>query len=168
MAFGVGGKGTGFRGDCLVVDDPLNAKKQHSEAALEEVIFWFDQVMSSRLNDPSTGAIVIVMQRLSERDLAAHVLARAGYEHLNLPTEFEPERQTITSIGRDRRVEEGELLFPALFPTAVIAEAKTILGAQGYAAQHQQRPAPAEGGIFKRHWWRFWQQFGPGSRSFGR
>src|SRR5579863_9087732 len=34
MALGVGGKGTGFRGDCLVVDDPLNAKKQHSEAAL--------------------------------------------------------------------------------------------------------------------------------------
>jgi len=157
MAFGVGGKGTGFRGDCLVVDDPLNAKKQHSEAALEEVIFWFDQVMSSRLNEPSTGAIVIIMQRLSERDLAAHVLARTGYEHLNLPTEFEPERRTITSIGRDRRVTDGELLFPALFPPAVIAEAKTILGAQGYAAQHQQRPAPAEGGIFKRHWWRFWQ-----------
>jgi predicted phage terminase large subunit-like protein len=160
MAFGVGGKGTGFRGDCLVVDDPLNAKKQHSETALEEVIFWFDQVMSSRLNDPSTGAIVIIMQRLSERDLAAHVLARAGYEHLSLPTEFEPERQTTTSIGCDRRVKDGELLFPGLFPAAVIAEAKTILGAQGYAAQHQQRPAPAEGGIFKRHWWRFWQPKG--------
>ena len=157
MAFGVGGKGTGFRGDCLVVDDPLNAKKQHSEAALGEVIFWFEQVMSSRLNDPSTGAIVIIMQRLSERDLAAHVLARAGYEHLNLPTEYEPERRTMTSIGRDPRVKEGELLFPGLFPAAVIAEAKTTLGSQGYAAQHQQRPAPAEGGIFKRHWWRFWQ-----------
>jgi hypothetical protein len=114
-----------------VVDDPLNAKKQHSEAALEEVIFWFDQVMSSRLNDPSTGTIVIIMQRLSERDLAAHVLARTGYEHLNLPSEFEPERRTITSIGCDRRVADGELLFPAVFPPAVIAEAKTILGAQG-------------------------------------
>jgi hypothetical protein len=81
--------------------------------------------------------------------------------HLSLPTEFEPERQTTTSIGCDRRVKDGELLFPGLFPAAGIAEAKTILGAQGYAAQHQERPAPAEGGIFKRHWWRFWQP--PGS-----
>ncbi len=38
MAFGVGGKGTGFRGDCLVVDDPLSAKKQHSEPALTGVV----------------------------------------------------------------------------------------------------------------------------------
>jgi predicted phage terminase large subunit-like protein len=112
--------------------------------------------MSSRLNDPSTGSIVIIMQRLSERDLAAHVLARGGYEHLNLPTEFELERRTVTSIGRDPRVNEGQLLFPRLFPQTVIAEAKTNLGTQGYAAQHQQRPAPAEGGIFKRYWWRFW------------
>jgi predicted phage terminase large subunit-like protein len=161
MALGVGGKGTGFRGDCLVVDDPLNAKKQHSEPALNEVIFWFDQVMSSRLNDPATGSIVIIMQRLSERDLAAHVLDRGGYEHLNLPTEFERERPCLTCLGRlDPRIEDGELLFPGLFPKSVIEEAKIVLGSQGFAAQHQQRPAPAEGGIFKRRWWRFWQPRG--------
>jgi hypothetical protein len=161
MALGVGGKGTGFRGDCLVVDDPLNAKKQHSEAALNEVIFWFDQVMSSRLNDPATGSIVIIMQRLSERDLAAHVLDRGGYEHLNLPTEFERERPCLTCLGRlDPRIEDGELLFPGLFPKPVIEEAKIALGSQGFAAQHQQRPAPAEGIIFKRQWWRFWKPRG--------
>ena len=161
MALGVGGKGTGFRGDCLVVDDPLNAKKQYSEPALNEVIFWFDQVMSSRLNDPATGSIVIIMQRLSERDLAAHVLDRGGYEHLNLPTEFERERPCLTCLGRlDPRIEDGELLFPGLFPKPVIEEAKIVLGSQGYAAQHQQRPAPAEGEIFKRTWWRFWKPKG--------
>jgi predicted phage terminase large subunit-like protein len=164
MAFGVGGKGTGFRGDCLVIDDPLSAKKQHSEAALHEVRFWFDQVMSSRLNDPATGAIVIIMQRLSERDLAAHVLDRGGYVHLNLPTEFDP-RATCTTVAlrpgqaawQDPRTREGELLFPQLFPAEIIAAAKTSLGSQGYAAQHQQRPAPVEGGIIKRYWWGFWK-----------
>jgi predicted phage terminase large subunit-like protein len=158
MALGVGGKGTGFRGDCLVVDDPLNAKKQHSEPALSEVIFWFDQVMSSRLNDPLTGAIVIITQRLSERDLAGHVVERGGYVHLNLPSEFEPERRSITPIlgWQDPRSADGELLFPQLFPQEVIDQAKVSLGSQGFAAQHQQRPAPAEGNIFKRHWWCFW------------
>ena len=57
MALGVGGKGTGFRGDCLIIDDPLNAKKQHSEAALNEVVFWYDQVMYSRLNDAAAMSI---------------------------------------------------------------------------------------------------------------
>jgi predicted phage terminase large subunit-like protein len=157
MAFGIGGKGSGFRGDCVVVDDPLNAKKQHSTKALEEVVMWFDQVMSSRLNDLSQGAFVIIMQRLNERDLAGHVMQRGGYEVLSLPSEFEPERRCVTSIWRDPRTQAGELLFPQLFPPPVIAEAKKTLGAQGYASQHQQRPAPAEGGIFKRHWWRFWR-----------
>jgi predicted phage terminase large subunit-like protein len=159
MAFGVGGKGTGFRGDYLVVDDPLNAKKQHSEAALNEVRFWFDQVMSSRLNEPSTGSIVIIMQRLSERDLAAHVLVREEYVHLNLPTEFEPETcsRTPELSWQDPRTRDRQLLFPGLFPAEVIQRAKVSLGSQGFAAQHQQRPAPAEGGIFKRHWWKLWR-----------
>jgi predicted phage terminase large subunit-like protein len=158
MALGVGGKGTGFRGDCLVVDDPLNAKSQYSDVALDEVIFWFDQVMSTRLNDPTTGSIVIIMQRLSEKDLAAHVLRRGGYEHLNLPTEFEPEHRCTTSVlnWQDPRQNESELLFPQLFPAEAIRQAKISLGSRGFAAQHQQRPAPAEGGIFKRDWWRFW------------
>jgi predicted phage terminase large subunit-like protein len=157
LAFGVGGKGTGYRGDYLVIDDPLSARKQYSDAALREVIFWFDQVMSTRLNDPAHGAIVIIMQRLSERDLAGHVLDRGGYEHLNLPSEFEMERVCVTSVGKDPRQRSGELLFPALFPESVIQEAKSVLGPQGYAAQHQQRPAPVEGSIFKRSWWRFWR-----------
>jgi predicted phage terminase large subunit-like protein len=168
MALSVGSKCTGFRGDYFVVDDPLNAKKQHSDAALNEVIFWWDQVMSSRLNDLAKGAIVIIMQRLSERDLAAHVLEQGGYEHLNLPTEFERERRATTSLRNaktretwcDPRQQDGELLFVPLFPAAVIADAKKILGPQGYAAQHQQRPAPAEGIIFKRQWWRFWKPKG--------
>ncbi len=96
MALSVGGKGTGFRADHLVVDDPLNARDQHSRSALEEVINWFDQAMSSRLNDPAHGGIVIIMQRLSELDLAAHVLRRDGYVHLNLPSCFEPERACAT------------------------------------------------------------------------
>ena len=161
MALGVGGKGTGFRSDCLVIDDPLNARKQHSEPALRDTIFWFDQVMSSRLNDLARGSIIIVMQRLNERDLAGHVLERGGFDHLNLPTEYEPERACVTSLGRpDPRTKEGELLFEPLFPAEVVAEAKRNLGTQGFAAQHQQRPAPAEGDIFKRHWWRFWQPAG--------
>lgn len=165
FSMSVGGRATGFRGDTVVCDDPLNAKEQHSEAARKECLVWWDRVMSSRLNDQRTGTRVIIMQRLHEGDLAGHVLARGGYEHLCLPTEWEPERKDasrdgipgVTGIGwRDPRREPGELLFPALFPAAVVEEAKRDLGARDFAGQHQQRPAPAGGALFQRHWWRFY------------
>ena len=158
LSLGVGGKATGFRADCLICDDPLNARDQYSTAALDEAVFWWDQVMSSRLNDPMKGAKVIIMQRLSDRDLSAHVLGQKEYEHLNLPTEFEPDRRARTCIGwTDPRTRERELLFPALFPLEAIEQAKRDLGGQGFAAQHQQRPSPEEGGVIKRHWWNYWQ-----------
>jgi hypothetical protein len=31
---------------------------------------------------------------------------------------------------------------------------------RSYAGQYQQRPAPAEGGVLKRHWWRYLQPRG--------
>jgi predicted phage terminase large subunit-like protein len=58
----------------------------------------------------------------------------------------------------DPRKEEGELLFPQFYNAAVIAQAKLDLG-DSYSAQHQQRPAPATGSIFKKHWWRFYKYF---------
>lgn len=161
LSLSVGGKATGFRGDALVVDDPLNAKEQHSEAAREEVKFWWDQVMSSRLNDMRVGAKVVIMQRLHEDDLSGHVLAKGGYEHLCLPTEFEPARRSTTSIGfADPRQLPGELLFPEMFPAPVVDGIKKDLGGAGFAGQHQQRPNPAGGGLFQRHQWRYWQPVG--------
>ncbi len=157
----VNGQGTGHRGDCIVVDDPLNAKNQHSTAVLEACIFWWDQVMSSRLNDLVNGSKVIIMQRLSDKDLSAHVIAQGGYEHLCLPTEYEPDRKCRTSIGwSDPRTKEKELLFPQLFGDGAVALAKRDLGTAGFAGQHQQRPSPAGGGMLKSHWWNYWQPKG--------
>ena len=159
LALSVGGRGTGERGDARVVDDPMNREDQHSEPTRKQVIDWWDQTMSSRLNNPSTGASVIIMQRLHEDDLSGHCIPKGNYELLMLPSEFEPDRRARTFITfdgakrqffEDPRTVAGELLFPTLFPPPVIAQAKVDLASYGYAGQHQQRPAPESGGIFKR------------------
>ena len=158
MSLSVGGRGTGFRGDAIVIDDPLNASDQYSENARNVSIAFWDQTMSSRLNDPRTGARVIVMQRLHDQDLSGHVLLQGNYVHLCLPSEFEPERRSVTSIGwQDPRSERGEVLFEALYPQTVLDQAKKDLGSAGFAGQHQQRPSPATGGILKRFWWGYWK-----------
>jgi predicted phage terminase large subunit-like protein len=153
IATSVGGAATGEGGDFVIVDDPHNVSEGESEAMLTETVQWWDEVMSTRLNNPKTGCKVIIMQRVSERDLSAHVLAKGGYTHLCLPMEYEKERHCRTSLGwEDWRTQDGELLWPARVGPPELAELKVALGSYGVAGQLQQRPAPRGGGMFKRQW----------------
>lgn len=51
---------------------------------------------------------------------------------------------------QDIRTKEGELLFEARFSRQTVERDKVSLGSVGHAGQNQQRPAPREGGMFKR------------------
>jgi predicted phage terminase large subunit-like protein len=152
---------TGERGDYLVVDDPHSVEQAESDAARISTTDWWNGTMSTRLNDLSKGHKVVIQQRLHESDLTGDLLTRGGYELLCLPAEFEPDHRCHTSIGwTDPRTAPGELLWPQRIDTAALETLKTTLGSYRYAGQYQQRPAPAEGGILKRHWWRYWQPRG--------
>jgi len=149
----VGGLGTGEGGDIIVVDDPHNVLEGESDAKRMEVIDWWDETMSTRLNDPDTGSKVIVMQRVHGGDLSGHVLRKGGYEHLMIPMRFEEKRVCVTVLGRvDPRVEDGELAWPDRFSESATTKLERAMGAYATAGQFQQRPASREGAIFKRHW----------------
>ena len=149
VATSVDGSATGEGGDCVVVDDPHNVREGESVLRREAAMIWWDEVMSTRLNDPETGSKVIVMQRIHEQDLAGHVLEQGGYEHLCLPLEYEPDRKCVTSIGfQDPRTEDGELLWPERVGPDARADYERVLGQYAYAGQMQQRPAPRQGGMF--------------------
>ena len=150
--------GTGERGDYVVVDDPHSVDQAESDAERQSAIDWWNGSMSTRRNDFATGHMVVIQQRLHEADLTGDLLKKGGYEWLCLPAEFEPERRCTTSIGwSDPRKEGGELLWPEKVTQADLEHLKVTLGSYRYAGQYQQRPSPAEGGIFKRLWWRYWR-----------
>lgn len=157
----VGGSATGEGGDRVVVDDPHNVTERESDAIRHATLEWWDQTMSTRLNDPKRGARVIVMQRVHEKDLSGHVLEQGGYDHLCLPAEFEPARKFSTSIDwRDHRTTEGELLWPKRIGARELADFKLRLGPSGYAGQFQQRPVPAGGARFRQEWFRYFRGTG--------
>jgi predicted phage terminase large subunit-like protein len=157
LATSVGGTVTGEGGDRLICDDPHSVQEAESDTVRMGTVDWWDMVMSTRLNDPRTAAKVIVMQRCHEQDLSGHVLEQGGWEYLCLPAEYEVTTR-VTSIGwSDPRMEPGELLWPERFGSREIDGLKRSLGSYGTAGQLQQRPSPAEGGIIKRHWWRYWE-----------
>jgi len=141
---------TGRRGDRVLWDDPHSVEDSHSDAKLEEANRVFRETLPTRLNNPDRSAIIVVMQRLSERDISGEILSKGlGYEHLCLPMEWEAPRKA-TSIGFvDPRTEVGELLFPERFPREVIDRDKKVMGDYAVAGQLQQRPAPAKGGEFR-------------------
>lgn len=161
---GAGGAITGVRADCLLVDDPNDAREVHSKAhrtAINER--WWDAAFHNRIADPARSKRIVIMQRLHEEDLAGYLLAKEGaqWAHLCLPMEFDREMVKRTWLGwEDPRTADGELLFPQRFTKEYLDGERMTLGSAGYAGQMQQRPAPAAGNRFKREWWRFWSPTG--------
>ncbi len=152
---GVLGKG----GTHIVVDDPHNPREAQSEVQRKAAIDFFDQTLSTRLDDKKTGAIVVIMQRLHEKDLSGHILERGGYEHLCLPAEAETRTIIQMPISSKEVIrEEGAILWPKREGAKELHAQKRALGSYGYSGQYQQRPSPADGGIFKRSWWRYYKQ----------
>lgn len=148
----VGGKATGHRGHMVITDDTLDAAEAHSGAA-REMVHNHMRALSSRSVSPKHFRWINIGQRLHEDDAGGWCRAR-GFETLCLPSEFDPARACSTSIGfTDWRTTKGELLYPALYDHALLAEAKVNMGPYGYSAQHQQLPVPADGGVLKRQWW---------------
>lgn len=144
---------TGARGDRVILDDPLSAHAANSEAELLDAELAFLETLPTRINN-DRSAIVVIMQRLHERDTSGLILSKAlPYTHLCLPMRFEAERRCQTSIGfTDPRTTEGELLFPDRFPEPQVAELERTLGSYATAGQLQQRPVPRGGGLFKKSW----------------
>ncbi len=167
-ATSITGSITGTGGDIIGIDDPLNAEEAHSKAAREQANRVISEVVATRLNNPTTGRIALIQQRLHQEDPTGFLLESGGWEHLMLPSEFETERRCMTrSVGgtefwRDPRETEGELLFPDRFPATVLATIRAGLRETAYCAQHLQRPSPAGGIMFMKDWWRFWKPDGTG------
>ena len=156
---------TGARGDRILVDDPLSADDANSEAALKSAEITFTEALPTRVNNDQS-AIVVIMQRLHERDTSGIILDRGlGYTHLCLPMRFDATRRCSTPFFTDPRQADGELLFPERFPEAQVVELERTLGSYATAGQLQQRPAPRGGGMFKRGDFKAWAgEIPPGTR----
>lgn len=162
IATSVGGAATGEGGSRLILDDPHGAQDAQSEAMRETALEWFDQVWATRLNNPKTDAMVVVMQRLHAKDISGHILASSnGWEHICIPAEWDGVPRK-TSLGNyDPRTKEGDLICPERFGRKEIEQLKVSLGSYGTAGQLQQRPAPSGGGILKTENFRLWPNSKP-------
>jgi predicted phage terminase large subunit-like protein len=146
---------TGGRADRLLIDDPHSIDTAESDVDRERAEMRFRESATFRLNEPVRSAIIVIMQRLHEKDISGVILRlKLRYVHVMLPMRFEPERACVTPFGTDRRTIEGELLFPERFPPEVVDRDEAASTAHAVASQQQQRPGPRGGLTFKRHWFK--------------
>lgn len=142
---------TGKHAHKHIIDDPIDptGAAAHSGIELDYVINWHGQTMSTRFVDPKCPVTVLIMQRVHQRDLAAKLIA-SGATVLCLPMRYE--RHHPHRYARDPRTREGELLDARRHSEETVTALETELGPSQTAAQLQQRPSPAGGGIIKRDW----------------
>lgn len=156
VCVGIEGGLTGRPVDLLIIDDPYKDAKQADSKAWKQTVedFW-REVALPRL---APGAPVVLIQtRWREDDMAGWLAKEYGDEWtvLNIPAQadHDPEQGETDVLGR----EVGEFMESARRRT-VTDWLKKIreVGSRGWNALYQGRPSPAEGTMFKRPNWRYY------------
>ena len=154
MAAGVGGPVTGRGADIFLIDDPIkNLQDALSETIRKNTWDWYRSTALTRL--APGGAMVIVMTRWHEDDLAGRLLAAAKngsgekWDVIKMPAKAEAD----DLLGRPL----GQWLWLDRFSIQEYEDRKNALGTFIHEALYQQNPGPAEGRIFKRTWWKFYK-----------
>jgi predicted phage terminase large subunit-like protein len=156
FATSVGGTVTGEGGDILIVDDPHNAVDISSSEKRDKVKSWFAQSFVSRLDNKKDGAIVVVMQRLHNDDLAGYLLETQPdlWHKLVIPSVADASvNYQYGNYSHDFK--KGELLHADREGDMELKRAMLELGDQNYEAQYLQRPSINENGLITKDLFRY-------------
>lgn len=145
-AAGVGSGVTGMGANLIIIDDPVKSREEaNSETYRQRVWDWYTDDLYTR-REPG-AAMLLIQTRWHEDDLAGRILASEdgpNWTVVNLPAEAEEG----DPLGRPI----GAALCRERYDEAALASIRLVLGSWSYAALYQQRPMPAEGGMFRRQW----------------
>lgn len=136
-AAGVGGPITGRGANVAIIDDPVkNWEEASSKTYRDKVWKWYQSVLRTRLTP--NGAIVLVMTRWHEDDLAGRLLKQEGdnWDIVNFPAIAKEE----DILGR----EEGEALWPERYPISEIEDIRNTLLDRMFLSLYQQEPRKTE------------------------
>jgi hypothetical protein len=106
---------------------------------------WIESSVRTRFNDPSKGAMILIMHRLAPDDLSGTLEPHADYV-LKLPLIAE-KRERFVYEGRDLMVRAiGEPLNPARISIEEVDGIKARTPTHVFEAQYQQRPRASMSG----------------------
>lgn len=153
LAAGVDCGITGRSADIGVIDDPIKGYKEATSELTKNAIWnWYRTDFYTRLQ---SGAGVIVMQtRWAEDDLVGRLLDEAKndgeqWQVYNFPAIAEQD---------EAHRKKGDPLSPERFDLSDLQSMQRVQGSYAWSALYQGRPAPAEGLMLKRDFWRYYKR----------
>lgn len=180
------GKGlAGYGAHTIVIDDPLSEQDAFSKAKRDTINRWYPGGVRSRLMPG--GAIILVMTRWMEDDLAGYILSQseedpftdkwrvvkvpALNDHISLRNLSEATKSLKDDNYLPHTYKEpklGESFWPDVedpknfhWSTEMLLRTKHTLPAYQWDALYMQEPSSQEGGIFKVSYWRDWESDKP-------
>ncbi len=141
---------TGHGADFILADDLNHILQAESPVERGNVLTWWREVVSTRLNQQDLGVKIVIQQRVHVEDVAGACM-KLGYHKVVFPMEFDPDHPD--RHPRDPR-QPGEILHASRISAPALAKLKQALGTYAASGQLQQSPVPRAGGMFQRHWFR--------------
>jgi len=146
----VGGGITGFHGNVVIIDDPMKAIEKNSASTRKMVTEFYIGSISSRLRkDDPNSAIIVIMQRLHEKDLVGYLLEeeQGMWTHLNL-TGIESEQKVYDFFDFHYNRAAHEPLNPHFEDVKALERQKQVMHEDWYS-QYMQDPKTIETGYVK-------------------
>ena len=170
LSAGIGSGMTGWASGMTIIDDPIKDQAEaDSQTYRDRVWNWWLSVAQTRL---APGApVVLILTRWHEDDLVGRLLAAEDghrWRVVNIPAQadHDPNKGETDPLGREpgeymqtaRRIRDAATgVERPLTETETISyweQIKVGVGSRVWNALYQGRPAPAEGGLLKRDFWR--------------
>jgi predicted phage terminase large subunit-like protein len=148
---------TGNARDLIIIDDPIKNRQEADSPTYRERL-WEEWQNSIKTRTQAGTKIIIIQTRWHEDDLSGRVIREENnVEVLNIPVEAEENDILGRNIGDSLCPEIGKdnkwlQAFKESYKTS--AEG----GMRAWNALYMGRPTSAEGNIFKREWWKYYNK----------
>lgn len=152
LATSMQGTMTGKGGDIVILDDPMKAQDTHSQTARDAVFETYQNTIATRLDDPKTGAIIVVCQRLHEDDLLGRLKQTGNWEVLSLPAIALEDQTVALGDGMEYKRKRGVPLDTDRIGLDEYAKIRSEIGHLAFEAEDQQRPVLPGGNLIKLEW----------------
>lgn len=140
---------SGKPADYIIVDDPTkNLQEAQSPKKRASVTNTYRGALIPRMGP--TTKLVWIQTLWHESETIQEILANEGddWEVIRIPAICDsPDDPLGREVGEPMQSARGERDW---------AKIRRDAGEYVFSALYQQRPSPAEGGLFKRLWWRYW------------
>jgi predicted phage terminase large subunit-like protein len=148
-AFGITGSILGSGCDLMLLDD-VQSPSDATPAGLKSVIEVYQDIIYSRLNNPSVGLRLILQQRVNINDISGYLMRTHPdkYKSITIPAIL---TEDLTPPGLVEHYVDG-LFWGTRFNNKVLDDFRVTMRSTAYASQLLQRPTLEEGDMIKRSW----------------